>query len=225
MQIAAGSIFQNSESYIDRYARQISELRAAAPEHTFRLILAEGDGDDHSFEILKALYDGSVQKKVHGGPLFTSVEDDVRFRQVSWVWESILGRVTPQDDVFIWIESDLVWEPKTILRLLQRLEEPGVDAVSPMCFYHGFHYDTWAFRGLDGVRFGNYPPYHTCMLENSPNGLYPISGFGSCIVMKAEIARTCHLDPPELVSISLCRQAMEKGYRAWIDPSLKVVHP
>jgi GT2 family glycosyltransferase len=225
VKIAVGSIFRNGESYVQRYTDQIDALRAAAPEHDFRLILAEGDSTDGTYSKLKSAFDGCVFKREHGGPEFASVEDAVRFKQSSWVWEGVLERIDAQDDVFMYVEADLLWKPAAILQLLAHLKKPGVDVAVPFCWYQGRHFDSWGLRGSDGKRFGPFFPYHVCLLEESSTGLYPISAAGSCLVMKGEVARAAHFIPEDLAIVGFCQNAFERDYKLWLDPSIKVEHP
>lgn len=225
MKIAIGSIFRNSESYIDRYADQIMHLRTMAPMHDFELLLVEGDSTDHTWKRLQQTFGSVVTKREHGGPLFSSVDDVVRWRQSSFVWEGVLQRVTFDTDVFIYVESDLIWEPEVMLLLMHHLEKSGVDAVAPMCFRSDYHYDTWGLRGADGNCFGLWFPFHEELKEPSLTGLWPISSAGSCLVMRGEVARTCHFDPADLAIVGFCRNAAENGYQLWLDPMLKVRHP
>jgi hypothetical protein len=225
MHIAIGSIFRNSESYVNRYLDQILSLRAAAPQHNFELLLVEGDSTDGTWALLDCLFFDAVTKREHGGPLFSSVDNVVRWRQSSFVWEGVLERVPLDTDVFIYVESDLIWDPTTMLQLIHHLEKPGVDVVAPMCFRSDYHYDTWGMRGPDGKGFGLWYPFHDSLKEPSATGLWRISSAGSCLVMRGPVARTCHFDPADLAIVGFCRNAAENGYQLWVDPTLKVHHP
>jgi GT2 family glycosyltransferase len=226
MKIAIGSIFRNSESYIYRYLDQIMGLRVAAPQHDFELLLVEGDSTDGTRALLDCLFFDAVTTCAHGGPLFGSVDNTVRWRQSSFVWESVLQRISFDTDIFLYVESDLTWQPETMLRLIEHTSKYGVDVVVPMCFRSDYHYDTWGLRGVDGNSYGCYPPYHKELLEPpSPNGLFQIQSAGSCLVMRGAVARTCHFDPADLAIVGFCRNAAEQGYQLWLDPTLKVYHP
>jgi hypothetical protein len=226
MKIAIGSNFRNSESYIDRYADQILALRAAAPSYDFELLLVEGDSTDHTWYKLQQTFGPTaVTKREHGGPLFGSVDDAVRWRNVSFVWESVLQRVSFNTDIFILIDSDLIWCPATFLKLMGQLTPHGFDVIAPMCFRANYFYDTWGTRGIDGECFGPWPPYHKCLTRNDAGQLQPISSAGCCNVMRASVARRCHFDPPELANVGFCRNIAENGYQLWLDPTLRVYHP
>jgi glycosyltransferase involved in cell wall biosynthesis len=229
MQIAIGSIFCNSASYIRRYAEQIEALRKAAPEHNFRLLLCEGDSTDGTWEDLKSLYGDAVIKRAHGGTIYGSRDYIVRWLQSSWVWEGVRKRVRSSDDIFIYVESDLIWDSDTMLKLIKHLynhyADLGVDVVCPMCFRAGYHYDTWGLRGKDGVSFEAWPPYHKDLLGPAKYGLYPISSAGSCLVMCGGVARESSFDPADMAIVGFCWNAAYKGYKLFLDPTLKVYHP
>jgi GT2 family glycosyltransferase len=225
MKIAIGSIVRDGESYVDRHADQIAALAAAAPEHSFHPIIVEGDSKDATYERLRARFNGAVSQASHGGPAFGSVGDPARFRQSSWTWEHVLARIDASFDVFVYIEADLRWVPGAILALMGHLERPEVDVVAPMCIYQGRHYDSWGLRGIDGVCFGPNFPFHYCLIEKSQTGLYPINSAGSCLVMKAEVARTAHFDPPEEAVVGFCSNARKLGWSLWLDPKTWVEHP
>jgi hypothetical protein len=222
--VAIGSIFRNSEAYAARYARQLAKLVSAAPGYAFRLLLVEGDSTDRTWEILNDFFPGCVEKREHNGLLFGSIDNVIRWKQSSWVWEAVIARVQPDDDAFIYVESDLIWEPRTMLKLLNLLK-PGVDVACPMCWSNGRHYDTWGLRGIDGACFGCFYPFHDCLLRRSPNGLYPISSAGSCLVMRGEVARNCHFVPDSLAIVGFCQNVREHGYKLWLAPGLGVNHP
>ena len=227
MKVGVGSIVRNGESYVGRHADQFEALCAASDQHTFYPIIVEGDSTDRTVELLHSRFNGAVSHASHGGPEFGSVGDEKRFRQSSWTWEHVLARVDPEYDAFVYIEADLKWNPTAILQLIDHLERPGVDVVAPFCWYpkESRGYDCWGMRGMDGRCFGPYFPHHYDLLTESPTGLYPISSAGSCLVMKGEVARAAHFDPPEMAVVSFCENARKLGYSIWLDPTLRVEHP
>ena len=121
--------------------------------------------------------------------------------------------------------SDLIWHPTAILQVMERLKEPGVDISCPFIWYQNRFYDSWGYVGVDGVHFGFYFPFHMELLNPTPNGLYPLSSAGSCLVMKAEVARKCHFEPPEICVAGFMQDAVKTGYKLWMDPNIGVRHP
>ena len=225
MQVCLGSIFRNAENYVQRYADQIAALRAALPQHTFRLILAEGDSVDQTYALLTAQFNGAVFKREHGGPRFGSTGEPERMCQHAFVWEAVRARIEPEDEVFFYLTSDLIWEPGVVVRLIERLQEPGVDLVSPCVFLNKRFYDTWGQRGMDGKLYDHYFPYHPDVVNPGPTGLVRLSSTGSFIAMKADVARQCDFNPPEMEVVSFTRNAAAKGFGVFLDPKLEVYHP
>jgi hypothetical protein len=231
MNIVLASIFRNSSSYLDRYFSQITELRRRLAErgHTLRFAWAEGDSEDDTFQRLAVHLNGMDKRSMliqvnHGGPMFGSIDNDQRWRNISKVCNELLGLIDWQDDFVVYIESDLLWTAETILALLDHVQYFGIDAVAPMCFHlpTGTFYDTWGHR-KNGVRFDAHSPYHQ---ELQPGmSLTPIDSAGSCIVMRGVVAQQARFDPPELGIVGFGNTIRKLGFHLWLDPGQRVFHP
>lgn len=226
MNIAIASIFRNSSTYLERYNRQVVALRDILHQagHTTRCIWAEGDSTDDTAAQLKFLSGGqNVQLLTvnHGGPSFGSIDNATRWSNISLVCNRVLDAVAADDDIVVYIESDLLWPAAIPLELIWSVQS-GKDAIAPLCMHlpTGLFYDTWGHR-KDGERFQPHPPYH----PGIGSGQTPIDSAGSCIVMKGEVARTCRFDPPELGIVGFGQSIRSAGYTLWLDPSLRVLHP
>lgn len=247
MTIALCSVFRNSEPYLARYFDQaagLSKLLEARGDH-LRFNLAEGDSTDRTFDLINARLmalgnsNGSLLiKREHGGPLWASVPTLARMVQISWVWNGIWEKLLPGDDIVVFVESDLIWEPQTLLNLIQivaaqwcdRAETPPgiravVDAVAPMVWFQSKtirFYDTWGFR-RNGIHFwGTLQP---CPEMDGSGKLLEIDSAGSCIVMTGQAARSSRFEPGELAVRGLCQGMRKAGYRLWVDPTADVMHP
>lgn len=227
MNIASVSIVRNGALYIGRFARQLDGLRAAlaADGHTLRSIVLEGDSTDGSWALLQAAVlrhglTADLAQLHHGGPVFRSVEDATRWRQISTVYNAALDRLTSADDWVLHVEADLCWAPATLAGLLGQLRD--LDAVAPLVLRHpGLYYDTFGARTLDGRRFQAAPPYHPDGLD----GLTELGAAGSCLAVRGCYARQARWAPPELVSVGWCAQLRAQGARLWLDPASEVFHP
>lgn len=229
MRVALGSMFRNAAGYVDRYFDQIAALRAALPalseSVTLRLILAEGDSTDSTYAALLARamadnVDADIFKREHGGPTFGSVEDAQRWRQISYVMDGVLERIPERTDVFVWVESDLVWDAATLTLLIDHVRQ-GRDAVAPLSLMRGGGmYDTWGHR-KNGQRFSVSPPYH----PEVGTELTTLDSAGSCIVTRGDIARQTRCLPVEDGIVGWCTDIRAKGYTLWLDPRVAVVHP
>jgi hypothetical protein len=236
--IAIASMFRNSESYIDRYVGQVTDLvgHLCGKGDDIHLIAAEGDSTDGTWDMLKSRLDylikavhmvspGSkltMMQVNHGGPVFGSIDHEQRWRNISLVCNRILEAVERKDDYLIYVESDLIWDSHAMYSLLAHLEEPGIDAIAPICIHRptGLNYETWGHR-KDGQRFQANKPYHS----HVGSDLTRIDSAGSCIVMHGYVARICRFTPPEQGIVGFGHDINGAGYRFWLDPTLFVHHP
>jgi hypothetical protein len=160
--------------------------------------------------------DAQIIKREHGGPAWGSVDDPARWTALSWCCNGVRDAIT-DEGALIYVESDLVWQPETMIRLLDHLDEHH-PAVAAMCFTSGGHfYDVWGHI-KDGTQFGPFPPYHEGL---APEGLTLIDSAGSCIVMRGDVARVAKFGPHDCVR-GLGRNIYAHGFSLWIDPQAKV---
>jgi hypothetical protein len=129
----------------------------------------------------------------------------------------------PQDaDAVVYVESDLIWEPETLLTLTDRLQD--YPAISPMVYLRrqGFgqnaFYDTYCYR-KNGKQFGHYPPYVEGFDADKP---FMVDSAGSCMAMRGELAKGLTWD--EKVFVGICGQIYDNGGSVWCDPQCAVYH-
>jgi hypothetical protein len=228
MQVVIGSAFRGSVYYLPRYFGQVIRLREILKRqgHTLRLIAAEGDSVDRTRESL-VRYADSHQLPIelldtsHHGPWFGSTEAPSRLAALSKVGNAIFDAVKSSDDVLVYVESDLVWEPGVIVILIEQAirRDHEYDVFSPLVFAGQYFYDIWAFR-KNGERFTPFPPYHPSL----NGGLTAVDSVGSCLVMQAEVARTCRIRD-DYCLVGWCEDARSKGYRIAVCSDLKIHHP
>lgn len=213
--VVIASMFRDSVSYLPRYFRQVNCLREHYP---VQLVIAEGDSEDDTYKELGQYMtdDDRLLKVDHRGPKFGSVDHGWRWALLAMVGNTILESVPPEEFV-IWVESDLMWSPETMLALLRRLDR--VPAVAPLSMQQGLFYDVWGHRGLDGKKFERDYPYHP-----SIDGFTEIGSAGSCIAMRPDVAKVARFADEDCI-VGLCRSIREHGHSLWLDPSLSVVHP
>ena len=224
MKIAVGGMFQNSMKYLDRAIAQYFSLIAAAPQHQFDFIFAEGDSTDNSatWNRLNEIFPGSTFKREHKGKIYGSVDDSQRWTQIAYVVDGILERVKPEHDALLYVESDLLWEPKTLLTLLSYLDR--VEAAVPMIWMRGVFYDIWAYA-KDGVKFTGNPPYHRTLTQPTSNGLHEIDSGGGCLAVRGDIARKCRCIPKAKALVGFYTEMRRRGHKVWVDPKIGVLHP
>lgn len=206
-------MFRDSAAYIPRYMAQVTALRDMTD---VRLVIAEGDSTDLTLDVLKAcvLPNDTLLKVDHGGAHYGSVDNLTRWQNIAVVARAIVAEIGDPGDAFVWVEADLLWEPGTILGLLQDLDTDGVPAVAPLCLSGQTElvYDTWGFR-KDGEQFTRHPPYY--FSEQPPGGLVKIDSCGSCYATK---------DWDRVRLWDGMWPYTHQG-RLWLDPELAVRHP
>lgn len=234
MNIAVGSAWRDRAANVMPYLNRVAALRDAREHHGVRVVAVEGDSVDNTRQTLEvgarclnlAL---DLRTCNHGQPWFGSVESEARFKAMSRVGNEIFEGVKVQDDVLVYIESDLHWDAATIWRLIDqvcRWQVTGYDVIAPMIFAGKAFYDIWAFRGLDGVRWEPFRPYHKDADGDHQNGhnLVEVSAVGSCLVMRGEVARNIRIKN-DFCLVGWCQEARQQGYRVAVDMDAAVVHP
>ena len=223
MNITIASAFRNASTYIPVYARQVEALVAAlhARGDTPRLLLVHGDSTDATPAMLEAL---TVRCRVdlvecsHGGPSLGSVNTRERWTQIATIWNALLARLDPAADVFLLIESDLVWEPAALLTAIDTLG-PGVDGVAGMTWFQGRFYETWGTRS-GGIHFSTHPPYHPAWTGD----LMEIDSAGSLMCVKARYARAARFTNEDGI-VGWCNGMRASGARLWMHPAINLYHP
>jgi hypothetical protein len=232
MRITVGSAFRNAAGYVERYMRQLEALQAhAGPEHSVRCIAVEGDSTDPTRRAL-ALWAHTVDIELelithnHGLPWFGSTEAPARLEALSGVGNAILAAVTPADDVLVYVESDLIWQPDAIGSLIDIALERrgGFDVVAPMVWAGEAFYDIWGFR-RGGARFVGHAPYHHDLNAGElVDGMLELDSAGSCLVMRAELAAAvAPMSAGALVE--WCANARRAGYRIAVHSQFGINHP
>ena len=228
MNITLASAFRDSVPYLQRYLSQCSDLDTLLYHagHKLSFVWGEGDSADSTLAMLTAAkwrFKADVVDCTHGGGEWGSVVRAERFRQLAHVGRVIWGALPESADVVVYCESDLVWEPATMLGLIERVGE--YPAISPMVFLDraGWSkkawYDTWGGVGMDGQHFEHRPPYNA---GYNPDRPFQVRSMGSCMAFRSDIARKLKID--ERVFQGMCAQIYEMGESVWIDPALTVTH-
>lgn len=162
------------------------------------------------------------------------VEISLRFNLGSLVYTSrnYLALMAMQDeaDLIMWFDSDMVFNPDTLLRLLKDIDD-GADFVTGVYYRRTSPFTPTLFSKLDineeGVAIWD-------QIEEVPdNGLFEVAGCGfGCVLMKTDIARDVFKKFGRLFSpigevgedLSFCWRARECGYKLLCDPDIPLGH-
>lgn len=233
MKIALISFFRNSAGgQIQHFMQQAAALRDAltARGDRMRIIAVYGDCTDNTEDVLmsEALrhsFAMTLVERSHGGPVFGSTEKPDRLKALSYVGNGGLEAVLEQDDAVFYVESDLLWEPATVIRLLEQLG-PNVDLVAPMIFagkdneQRPVFYDIFVFR-KNGERFSPFFPYHKDLKHD---GLTHVDSVGSGFVMRGEVARHCRIRNDNVL-MGFCEDVWDHEWTVNVDSRLAIYHP
>lgn len=234
------SMFGNSADYVERYMLQAAGLRdvLAQYNHELRLVLCEGDSTDDTWEVLKAqalkqgfgrnLSDGVLDMHLfqhhHGDRIYGSMVHAKRFANLDQVWRAMFSQVRADDDVAILVESDLIWEPLDMWRLVWRQRGHG-GMVAPWVWYRYKHgevvfYDTWAYRA-QGRKFGDRPPFHPAL---DGQMVMDLDSAGSCLCAPAEYFRNYRTTPDEEL-VGFCKAIRGAGHPIRLMRDVEIWHP
>lgn len=223
MNIAILSIFRNASSYIERYFDQTQQLRRQLLDRGdyLYLLLGHGDSTDDTDILLNEevcfALGAELFDVAHGGPEYFSVVNPERMRQLAGCANALLDQLPENVDVVGWVESDLVWDTDTLLRLIDHTRH--VPAVAPLVKQDEFFYDTWAFR-KNGEHFTHSTPYCKWLDRD----LMELDSAGSVLFVRAEYARKARFDNGEAI-VGFSRSLRRHGATIWCDPTLRVEHP
>jgi len=218
--VAICALFRNSASYVDYFRAVMSSQTREHIELLFSFV--EGDSTDDTKTRLQAW--AAADDRVILSHVDVEPVADFADRVTKW---AMLGNVAveqalPTDCTHVlWCESDLVIP----FDLLDQLLADPADIVAPAIFLGTLFYDTWGFRGQDGIRFSNEAPYHR---EFRHQARVPLSSVGSCVLFRRELFdqgvrfRGSYDDG---LLVGVCRDAAALGYHTFMDSRVAVVHP
>jgi hypothetical protein len=227
MNIVVGSAFRNAAHRLDKYFAQVCALREQLyGEGDVRLIAAEGDSVDGTRDALVRLaHRNSLNLQLpecsHGGPAFGSTEAPERMKALSKVGNAIFNSVRSDDDVLLYVESDLLWSPVVARQILVQaaIRESDFDVFAPLIFAGEHFYDIWGYR-KNGERFSPFPPYHAELGA----GLTEVDSVGSCFATRSAVALSCRIRNDGAL-VDFCEDVRRHGFKIAVDPMLRVEHP
>lgn len=230
--VALCSAFRDSVPYFYRYMNQVGDLWKKLSDRgdSFHCVWGEGDSVDGTLRLLNLTRDvcrwkSTIVDCTHGGGDYGSVVRAERFKQLAHVGNTIWAAIPAETDIVVYVESDLIWQAETIMRLIDHVATGGLDAVVPKIILrrtgwpaHTF-YDIWAYR-YRGQHFSHHRPYFQGYKADQ---LTRIDSAGSCMAICGELARKVNF-PDDDVFVGLSRQIYEQGCSLWFDPTLAVTH-
>lgn len=235
MRVCLSSMFANSTRYLVRYTEQCRALRDALSPDELVFVWLEGNSRDGTYEVLSRLAGErafAFRILKHDCPtIYGSTEQPERMAQLGMLGNEILeGVVQTGADVFLYVESDLIWSPEVMTRLVHHALT-GPDAVSPLVMIEGtdVHYDIWAVRAISsdemdgGIRFGPFAPYsHALEGKTGPVEVYSA---GSAMAIRTEVLKAGARYRSDLAFVGLSEEMRRLGFHIYVDPALVIHHP
>lgn len=227
MRVCVGSMLRDAEPYLDTFLRQCDELERLfeAWGDECRFVFALNDCVDRTPQIVQEWAQGrhvTIEYRNDGCPYYPSVDRPERWRHLAWVQNAVLDRIDyVDDDVFVWVESDLLINPSDVGALVEQLSARRPVLAPLLMGLNGQFYDTHG-TSVGGVKFRKKAPFHEC-LEGDPEYVEADSS-GGCFVALASVASEARCTPEEGY-VGYCKTLVGKGYPWTLACRYKVVHP
>lgn len=132
-------------------------------------------------------------------------------------------------DFILWLDSDMVFPPKTLKHLLKRIDETGADLISGLYFRRVAPFTPVAFSELeikeDKAQWSDY--------TGELSGVHEIAGVGfGCVLMKTDMLLDMAAQFGDFFGpigklgedLSFCWRARQLGYKLMLDTDLKLGH-
>lgn len=229
-QIMFCSIVRDGVKYLDNYFNQLITVGATYGT-TITLSICEGDSTDGTYEFIKSrethlLNNGVILNLYqfnHNGLKYGSVNNPDRWANIARTWNYMLDALPKHNnEACIYMESDLIFTPDVIQRLVSGLSK--YDAIAPMSMTSTGKgkfrfYDIWGHRRNE-IHFTTHYPYHPEF--DLYDDYMPINSAGSCVAMKPEVLSRCRLS---LVDAMIGHDIVKYGYTFVLDKLSRVIHP
>lgn len=140
--------------------------------------------------------------------------------------------IKAEADWILWLDSDMVFAPDFLQRMLKICEENKIDFLTALCFRRKPPYTPCLFDKLEKLPDDKGAAYTTLM--SIPDGRFQVGGCGFAgVLMSTEVVLSVSakfggrmFDPlPGFgEDVSFCWRARQCGYDIWCDSSIEMGH-
>ena len=133
-------------------------------------------------------------------------------------------------DYVLWLDSDMVFAPDTLIRMLKVCMDNDIDFLTAVCFRRKPPYTPCLFDRLEKVEKG---ASYTALMS-VPEGLFKVGGCGFAgVLMASDVLLSVQskfngrmFDPMDGFGedVSFCWRARQCGYEIWCDSSIEFGH-
>lgn len=138
--------------------------------------------------------------------------------------------IKSEADWVLWLDSDMVFEPNLLNRMLEVCKENEIDFLTGLCFRRKPPYTPCLFDRLEKV--GHGASYTAIM--SVPDGRFKVGGCGFAgVLMSTDVLLSVAakfggrmFDPMEGFGedVSFCWRARQCGYEIWCDSEIELGH-
>lgn len=137
--------------------------------------------------------------------------------------------VTKEFDYVLWLDSDMVFKPDTLIRMMDTLQKNDLDILTGLCFRRVPPYTPTLF---DKLEMDGKNCIHT-EFDEIPEELFEVGGCGfAAVLMKTDVfldvsAKFGAMFTPigsNGEDASFCMRARECGYKIYCDPKIVIGH-
>lgn len=170
----------------------------------------------HSLAMLRKAGESTLVMKV--GSLIYAARDELAMLAVQ-----------NEADYVLWLDSDMVFAPNTLIKMMETLQKNDLDILTGLYFRRTPPYSPVLFDKLelDGE------DVHWSEFKEIPEGLFEVGGCGfGCVLMKTDVFIDVLGKHRQLFSplghngedIAFCLRARDCGYKIYCDPSVICGH-
>ena len=138
--------------------------------------------------------------------------------------------IKAEADWVLWLDSDMVFAPDTLIRMLDVCQKNNIDFLTAICFRRKPPYTPCLFDRLDKVEKG---ASYTALMS-VPDGLFQVGGCGFAgVLLSADVIMSVAakfggrmFDPMDGFGedVAFCWRARQCGYEIWADSSIEFGH-
>lgn len=134
-------------------------------------------------------------------------------------------------DFVLWLDSDMMFEPDTLERMMAKMEERDLDILSGIYYRrrHPFSPVLLKKLSIDENYFANYENYNSYPEDD----IFEVEGIGfGCVLMRSDVLFDVAAQYKDWFSplgrvgedLSFCWRARQCGYKIFADPEIQLGH-
>lgn len=162
------------------------------------------------------------------------IEISLRFNLGSLIYNSrndlAKTAISEGADFMMWFDSDMVFNPETLLHMLDVIDRENADFVTGVYYRRTAPFTPTIFKTLDIDAIGNA---EWTEFDEVPDGLFEVAGCGfGCVLMRTDVAMSVFSRFERMFSpigevgedLSFCWRARQCGYKLIADSTIPLGH-